>query len=90
MKRESEAEKRFDEILRRMPNAKPLSRAGISQDFCQRSPRGNQFDAIFGYTFGYRHQFGLFRKAAQMLVFEEVVLDEGVRESDLARVKRIP
>ena len=23
-------------------------------------PRGNQLDAIFGYTFGYRHQFGLF------------------------------
>jgi hypothetical protein len=23
-------------------------------------PRGNQSDAIFGYTFGYRHQFGFF------------------------------
>jgi hypothetical protein len=23
-------------------------------------PRGNQSNAVFGYTFGYRHQFGLF------------------------------
>jgi hypothetical protein len=29
-------EKRFDEILRRMPNVKPLSRAENSQDLCQR------------------------------------------------------
>jgi hypothetical protein len=49
MKRESEAANRFNEIFRRMPNAKPLSGAEISLGFVSKGdPRGDQFDAIFG------------------------------------------
>ena len=60
IKRESEAEKRFDEILRRMSNAKRLSRAEISQDSCpKRVQEVVNLNAIFGYKFGYRHQFAL-------------------------------
>jgi hypothetical protein len=40
-----------------MPKAKPLSRAEISQDLCRWRSKRQSIDAIFGYTFGYRHQF---------------------------------
>ena len=39
---------------------KPLSRVEIGQELCQRRSKRQSIDAILGYTFGYRHQFGLF------------------------------
>jgi hypothetical protein len=60
MKVESGAEKRFDEILRRTLNAKPLSRRrSVPGSVPEESPRTQSIDLIFGYTFGYRHQFAL-------------------------------
>jgi hypothetical protein len=61
-----------------MPNATPLSKAEISQDLCQkRSLEAVNSTAIFGYTFGYRHQFASFTlNYAKLLSSMDLVVSE--------------
>jgi hypothetical protein len=60
MKRESEAEKKLDEISQADAECEAALQSGDQPGFVpEEGPRGSQFDAIFGYKFGYRHQFAL-------------------------------